>query len=169
VRGRPDGWFARGWAGELADALACVVRRLRARHGSHPDRWAWGRIRPLTLAHPLSQRRPLDRIFNLGPFPWGGDTNTVAQAAVDPLDPTANTFFMPSLRMVLDIGNWDESRFALPGGQSGNPLSSHYADLLDFWRRGDGVPILWSRERIDRAARSTLDIVPIGPHGSSPR
>lgn len=36
---------------------------------------------------------------------------------------------------------WDATRVALPGGQSGNPLSPHYDDLLAVWRRGEGVPL----------------------------
>ena len=102
----------------------------------------------------------LDGIFNRGPFPWGGDTNTVSQAASNPIEPTAEPLFTASLRMVLDVGNWDDSRFALPGGQSGNPLSPHYDDLLPLRRRGRGVPIAWSPAAVRHATTGTLRLVP---------
>jgi len=160
LREQPVGWFERPWPQEMADALTKVVKSLRKHYGDEPDRWAWGRVRPLTLRHPVGERAPLDRVFNLGPFPWGGDTNTVGQAFAPPSDPTTNPLSIASLRMVVDVGNWEESRFALPGGQSGNPLSPHYDDLLPLWQRGEGAPIAWSPEEVARVARSTLHLVP---------
>lgn len=160
VREQPEGWFKRPWLQEMADALAAVIETLREHYGNDPNQWAWGRIRPLTLRHSVGERAPLDRVFNLGPFAWGGDANTVGQASADPSDPTANPIFIASLRMVVDVGNWDESRFVLPGGQSGNPLSPHYADLLSLWQRGEGVPIAWSPTKVDQASRTVLRLVP---------
>ena len=71
-----------------------------------------------------------------------------------------NPLSIASLRMVVDVGNWEESRFILPGGQSGNPLSRHYDDMLGMWRRGEGVPIAWSPERVESVAIETLVLMP---------
>ena len=161
LRDQPDGWFDRPWGVEIADALAAVVRRLRGRYGDDPAAWRWGTVRPLTFRHPFGEKRPFDRIFNLGPFPWGGDANTVNQTAVSFIEPTANSPFVASMRMAVDVGNWDENRFVIPGGQSGNPMSPHYADLLDLWRDGGGVPIAFSDEAVEFAARHILDLQPL--------
>jgi penicillin amidase len=160
LREQPEGWFDRPWPQEMGDALTAVIRSLREHYGDEPDGWAWGRIRPLTLHHPMGERAPLDRVFNLGPFPWGGDSNTVGPASIPPLNPVSNPGAIASLRMVVDVGNWEENRFALPGGQSGNPLSPHYDDLLPFWQHGEGVPIAWSPEEVACVAKSTLRLVP---------
>jgi penicillin amidase len=157
LHARPDGWFTRSWNEEISDALAAVARALVKKSGKDDRRWAWGRVRPLTLKHPLGEHKPLDKIFNLGPFAWGGDCATVAQAASDLLDPCANPLFIASLRMALDVGNWDDNRFVLPGGQSGNPFSPHYRDLFELWRRGQGVPIAWSKEKVEAAAVLRLE------------
>ena len=156
---QPERWFRGSWPEEVADALTSVIRSLRKDYGDDPRRWAWGRVRPLTLRHPVGERKPLDRVFNLGPFPWGGDTNTVGQGGTVPLDPTANPSWVASLRMVVDVGNWEESRFVLPGGQSGNPCSPHYDDLLGLWQLGEGVPIAWSSDEVDRRAVTVLHLV----------
>ncbi len=161
LRDQPDGWFDRPWTVEIADALGAVVRRLRGRYGVDPDRWRWGTVRPLTFRHPFGEKRPFDRIFNLGPFPWGGDANTVSQTAVSFTEPTANSSFVASMRMAVDVGNWDQNRFVLPGGQSGNPMSPHYADLLVLWRHGGGVSIAFSDEAVELAARHILDLQPV--------
>jgi penicillin G amidase len=128
-------------ASRVAPVLAQVTARLESGFGSDPAAWAWGRIRPLRLLHPFGHLRGAARIFNLGPVPLGGDANTLAQASVHPLDPLANPGAIPNTRAVIDLGDLGASRFVLAGGQSGNPLSPHYGDLFELWRRGEGVPI----------------------------
>jgi penicillin amidase len=108
----------------------------------------------------VGDRKPLDKVFNLGPFPFGGDANTIAQGAVEPLDPLANPGYIPSLRAVFDVGAWQESRFVLPGGQSGNPLSPHYDDQLPLWRSGRSIPIAFTEHEVERAATSVLQLLP---------
>ena len=68
---------------------------------------------------------------------------------------------MASLRFAVEVGDWDGARFSLPGGQSGDPLSPHYDDLLPIWLRGDGVPIAWSPAAVARATVSTLQLLPL--------
>jgi penicillin G amidase len=171
LRTQPAGWFARGWPAEVADALGAVVRRLRAGHGANPGGWAWGRLRRLTMHHPLGRTpgalgRVFARVFNLGPVPWGGDADTISQAAAPPLAPLADTDNIASLRAVFDVGAWHNSRFCLPGGQSGNPLSPHYADQFPLWRRGEGVPIAFTEEEVAAAAVEALELRPPGERGA---
>lgn len=141
-------------------SLAAATRTLRERFGARSGRWAWGTARPLRLLHLLGVQRPLDAIFNVGPVPMGGDANTVAQAGVRPLDPLGNPGAIPNHRTVIDLADLDRSRYAIAGGQSGNPLSRHYADQLERWRRADGIPIAWSH---DAVARSVVDWLHLRP------
>jgi penicillin amidase len=140
--------------------LGSVVRRLRGEFGAAGARWGWGRVRPLTLRHPFGERRLLARVFNLGPIPWGGDAKTPGQAAAPLLDPLGNPAFVATLRLVIDVGAWHNSRFILAGGQSGNPLSPHYADQFLLWQRGEGIPIAWTDEEVRQATRQTLELLP---------
>lgn len=160
IREEPEGWFRQSWPEEMAAALTTAVSKLQKDYGENHKRWAWGRVRPLILSHPAGNRWPLNRVFNLGPFPWGGDVNTVGQAGGHISNPARSPLYIASLRMVIDVGNWEENRFALPGGQSGNPLSPHYDDLLPFWQQGTGVPIAWSSQEVTRVAKSTLYLKP---------
>ena len=161
LRDQPEGWSDTPWAQVIEESLAAAVSALREGYGDKRKRWAWGRIRTLTLHHPAGTRSFFGRVFNLGPFPWGGDANTVSQAAPDLSDPTTNPLAIATLRMAVDVGNWEENRFSLAGGQSGNPVSPHYDDLLRLWRRGDGVPIAWSPDQVGATARSTLRLLPV--------
>jgi penicillin amidase len=160
LRERPSGWFARPWPDEVADALAAAVRRLEALRGPDARNWAWGEVRPLTLHHAFGRKALFTRVFNLGPVPYGGDADTIQQASALPLDPLAHTDNIASLRVVIDVGGWENSRFSLPSGQSGNPLSPHYDDLHPLWLRGEGVPIAWSEEAVRAATVATLELKP---------
>ncbi len=155
LRQPPDKWQAL-----LSESLQSVVEKLAALAGADSKNWGWGRLRPLTLEHPVGRKWPLGGIFNIGPVPFGGDTNTVAQAAVDPLDPLATPLVIPSLRCAMDVGDFDNSTFALPSGQSGDPLSAHYSDMFALWLRGEGVPIPSSADGVLQATVSTLTLAP---------
>jgi penicillin amidase len=165
LREQPEGWFSRPWPEEVASALAHAVQTLAARTGSKDSsRWAWGAVRVLVMHHRIARAgalgRALAKVFNLGPIPCGGDADVINQAAVLPLMPLAPADNLPSLRAVFDVGAWENSRFVLPGGQSGNPLSPHYGDLFPLWQRGDGVPIAFTADEMKAAAIDTLDLRP---------
>jgi len=161
LKEQPRGWFGRPWQDEMEDALAAVVRDLRSRFGESPERWGWGRIRPLTLEHPLGRVKALAPLVNRGPFPWGGDGNTVSQAGGAPGRGLGSPPVIASLRMAIEAGDWDNARFVLPGGQSGDPFSPHYDDMLPLWREGKGAPIAWTPAAVHQAAVSTLRLRPL--------
>ena len=157
---RPDGWFRHGWHAAAEAALASAIRRLRESHGDDPVRWQWGRLRTLTLRHPVGNQQLLADTFNIGPVPMGGDATTPMQAATGPLHPFDNPGYLANTRAVMDLADPERSRFVLAGGQSGNPLSPHYRDLFALWQRGDGVPIAWSEDAVAAATHSTLVLEP---------
>ncbi len=121
LRKQPAGFFPRPWAEEMAAALESAIGTLREKHGNKPSSWAWGRVRPLTLKHFAGAIPGLGAVFNRGPFPCGGDTSTIPQASPSPLDPLGNPIGIASMRLVIDVGEWEALRVATAGGQSGNP------------------------------------------------
>jgi penicillin amidase len=66
----------------------------------------------------------------------------------------------PSIRVVIDVGHWDESWAMNFPGQSGDPRDSHYRDLADPWLRGEYFPLLFSRAAVERSAARTIRLVP---------
>lgn len=153
---QPDGWFSQPWPHVIADALATVQDQLTARYGPAPASWAWGQVRPLRFVHPAGEQRPLGPVFNHGPLPGMGDSNTIAQADVYQGDPTENPSYTPGLRMVIDVGDWQNCRWAVPGGQSGNPASPHYEDQLSPYQNAEGIPIPWTARDVGTSALHTL-------------
>ena len=160
VREQPRGWFHGGWPAEIDDALRSAYTEALRRLGPPSGRWQWGRARTAVLKHSLGRTPLLAGIFNVGPFQCPGDSNTVLQAGTFGEDPLAAPGVVPSLRMALDVGDWDRSFFSLPGGQSGNPLSPHYKDLFPLWLRGAGVPIAWTDVAVKAATFEILLLKP---------
>ena len=156
---QPPGYFE-AWTPVLLDALAEAITTLRERFGDAPEAWTWGQIRPLMLNHRFGDKKPLNRVFNVGPLPGYGDGTTVNQAGFEFWQPLRHSTVTAHLRSVIEIGNWGASRFVLLGGQSGNPLSPHYADLVPLHQRGEGVPIHWDDAAVAQHAVATLTLVP---------
>jgi penicillin G amidase len=142
-------------AGAAAAVEACLgaawqeaVRRL----GPDPAGWRWGRLHTLGLAHPLGRgtsrlARGLAWLWRLrrGPFPQAGDGFTVRLGAF-PLTAPFAVRVGQSYRQIVDLGEPDAARFILAGGVSGDPRSPHFADQLDVWLKGGGVPMRLASE-----------------------
>jgi penicillin amidase len=153
LREQPAGWFAKSWAEVIADSLEIAATRCQGR--------TWGElhfVRPKSLL--FGDTWPFNLIFNCGPVRLGGDTDTISQASVRPLQPIGETDNIAGMRMTIDVGAWSNCRFVLCGGQSGNPLSPHFDDLFELWQRGEGVPMAWTKDEVHRMPGKTLTIHP---------
>ncbi len=149
------------WTADMTGALADAVFQLRRKCGPGPAWWAWGAVRQLTARHPLFDTvRVLGDVFSLPALSVGGDSHTVQQMGCRPLDPLARPHMAPGLRTVFDTADWSRCRFALLGGQSGNPWSRHFRDQLQTWEDGEGVPMPWTPAEVLRAAVATLRLNP---------
>jgi penicillin amidase len=66
----------------------------------------------------------------------------------------------PSVRLVIDVGNWDNSRAINHPGQSGDPEDPHYRDLAGMWRNGTYFPLAYSRPAVERVTERVIRLVP---------
>jgi penicillin amidase len=99
-------------------------------------RWRWGQVHIATFAHPLFSRIPVlrDWLAVETRASGGGDTINRGATPVRSSEAPFRDVHGAGLRMILDFANLDGSRFIITPGQSGNPLSPHYDDLLGRWR-----------------------------------
>jgi penicillin amidase len=154
-----DSWWVRQAGGRealLARSLKQAVAWLREELGPAVEGWQWGKIHRVIFAHPLSLQKPLDQVFDRGPFPIGGDTDTPCQTAIRPDDPYDNKAWAPSFRQIVDMGDLSRSVAIIPPGQSGQLGSPHYDDLIQPWLKGAYYPLLWTREQVEREAEGRL-------------
>jgi penicillin amidase len=68
--------------------------------------------------------------------------------------------FIASYRQVIDLQDFDRSRFVHPLGQSGQLLSGHYGDLHELWRSVSYVPMRFSQSAVDAAVTRRLRLEP---------
>jgi penicillin amidase len=144
----------------LLNSLAAAWAEMRSLQGSDPQRWQWGKLHFSMFVHPIAPI--LDSAgraqVNVGPLPRGGGLHTVNVSGYH-----ADNFWQihgASFRMVLDVGNWDNSRAINTPGQSGDPASGHYRDLAASWAEGKYFPLLYSRDAVEKAASQVIELVP---------
>jgi penicillin amidase len=146
----------------LGDIPALLTRTLEAawadcavRMGENPADWAWGRLHHGAFPHPLGRVADLPGVARL---PKGGSGSTPMAATYRLSDFRVTNG--ASFRMVVDVGNWDASRFINAPGQSGDPRSPHYADLAPLWADGQTVPLLYSQAAVDGATTLLIRLKP---------
>jgi penicillin amidase len=140
----------------LRASLGAAWRDALARLGPDAARWRWGTLHSADFMPALAvPGRESER--RVGPLPLGGDGSTV-MATTPRADFRLNAG--ASVRMVLDVGAWDNSVIINTPGQSGNAESPHYRDLMPIWAAGRHTPFRWSRDAVDAAADQVINVVP---------
>ncbi len=154
-----DPWWGGDRAGILSAALDAANDELSATLGDDPASWTWGDLHAMTFAHPLGSVGPLAPIFNRGPYPTGGNWNTVNSGAYYPDEPYAMGLG-PAYRIIADPADWDASLSIIPSGQSGQPFSPHYDDQIEAWLATEYHPLPFSEAAIKKAAENILTLQP---------
>lgn len=143
----------------IAAAYDRAIADLQRRYGKD---WRWGEAHVARHRHrPFSRNEWLARVFDIR-VPSGGDAYTVNAGAVDfndDAEPFANRH-AASMRTITDWADPQASVFIHSGGQSGNPLSAHYRDLSERWARGEYVPMITDRRRLEADGVQRLVLVP---------
>ncbi len=144
----------------LIKSLEQGIKDLRERLGEDMSRWKYGqeKFHHIMIHHALSTAVS-DEIrvaIDVGPYPRGGDGNTVNMTGGG-----YNQGSGASFRIIADCSNWDNSVGTNCPGQSGNPESPHYKDLIEPWAKGQYFPVYFSRKKIESAAESVLILNPL--------
>jgi penicillin amidase len=144
----------------LLSTLAAAYRDCAERMGGKPSAWRWGKIHHGFFEHAVSAvgGKAGGPSFNVGPLPKGGGDSTPMMAAYRPMD--FRVTLGASVRIVIDVGDWDKSKWINSPGQSGDPRSPHYGDLAPLWAKGKYVPMLYSKAAVDEATEQRIVLSP---------
>ncbi len=125
-----------GCAGALATALDRALDGLRRRYGADMQAWRWGTAHPALFTSAVWANVPVVARWTALAVPADGAEDTVDAGAMDVRDAAApfEDLHGPTLRMIIDLARPDDARFMITPGQSGNPLSPHWGDLMRPWR-----------------------------------
>jgi penicillin amidase len=136
-----------------------AIHELQSKFGNETKTWQWGTVHTVTFKHPFGSRKPLDRVFNIGPFPVGGGGTTVNKTEyrfAAPYDVSVG----PSMRQVSDLSQPLAAYTVITSGQSGQPFQKHYDDQTSLWLNGGYKRITTDWSEIRRAGMDHLVLKP---------
>jgi penicillin amidase len=140
----------------MLESLADSFREAKTLLGADSSAWRWGNLHTITFRHPLANTAARNSVFNRGPVERGGDGLTPNATS----GPNFRQASGASYRHILDFADWDRSVFTSTPGQSGQPGSPHYDDLLPLWSEGKYAPLPYSREAVEKHTAHKLVLAP---------
>ncbi|MEO6920837.1 MAG: penicillin acylase family protein [Collimonas sp.] len=144
----------------LLASLAAAYAEMEKLQGSDTVQWQWGKLHHNLMEHPLAAAvdGTTRAKLNVGPMSTHGGAYSPNQSTYRSSDFQQTNG--PSFRVVVDVGNWDNSRAVNSPGQSGDPDSPHYRDLADKWLKGEYFPLLYSRAAVEKATVERIRLQP---------
>jgi penicillin amidase len=142
----------------LLDALRIAQAKLEAAQGSDMRKASWGKSHTMRFRHPLDEASQEGAAFDLGPLARPGDGYTVNATHFS--DSSFDQTVGASYREIFDLSDWDNSVGVNVPGQSGQPGSPHYDDLLPLWLAGRYFPLSYSRSAVDKQTVDVLELKP---------
>jgi len=144
-------------------AFRQTVSDLEVQLGNEVSEWKWGKVHTLEHGHPLGRQKPLDKLFNVGPFSVNGGKEVINNLDF-PLDSTGwyKVSYGPALRRVVDLSSPEKGTSINPTGQSGNRMSPHYQDQAQLFVDEKARPEYMNRQDIEAVKTARLLLKPTG-------
>ncbi|MDQ8706782.1 penicillin acylase family protein [Streptomyces sp. LHD-70] len=146
----------------FARAMEDARWELTAKLGKDIDSWSWGRLHRLQLDNQtLGTEGPgfIQWLLNRGPWELGG-----GEAAVNATGWNAaggySVIWVPSMRMVVNLGDFDKSKWINLTGASGHAYSPNYTDQTEKWVKGDLLDWAYSEKAVEAEAENDLVLRP---------
>ncbi len=130
--------------------------------GSNPTEWQWGSIHTLELTNQSfgkSGIAPLEWLFNRGPYELAGGSAVVNAVGWDATQ-GYQVDWVPSMRQVVSLENFDDSTWINLTGASGHAFHPNYTDQAPLWRDHETRPWLFTPAAINVTATNTLTLEP---------
>ena len=148
------------------DVLERVLRDARDEltklQAVNAEEWSWGGLHELELRSSTLGESGIDaveRLFNRGGWEIGGSSAAVNATSWDAREGYGVTS-APSMRMVVSMANFDDSRWINLTGVSGHAFNDHYTDQTDLWARGETLAWAFTRDAVDAATEDRLVLEP---------
>ncbi len=147
----------------LVEARLDLAREL----GKVPATWRWGRLHSLDLTHQVMGAdgvpEVIQNLFNRDDIELGGGNSIVNANSWNASKPGYDVTNGPSMRMVVDLGNLDASRWVNSTGQSGHAYDDHYSDQIDAWAANETFAWPFSPAAVREATDDELTLVAPSP------
>jgi penicillin amidase len=142
-------------------ALDQALLRLTEKYGDNIESWRWGDAHQATHDHPVLGEVPFLKLFvNIRQSTSGGDDTLMRGVSRGTGEEPFQNVHSAGYRGVYDFADPDSSVFISATGQSGHPLSRHYDDLGELWRRGEYIPMSLDPDLARAAAAGVMVLSP---------
>jgi penicillin amidase len=142
----------------LLETLRSADQKAASKLGPDASKWAWGKLHRVLFNHPLDVTDAAAKLFDRGPIPRPGDGYTVNATAF--AGASFDQLAGASYREIFDLSDWDNAVGVNVPGQSGQPGSRHYDDLLPLWAHGQYFPLRFSKPSVDQETTDVLELKP---------
>ena len=146
-------------------ALSRTISFISETLGTNRKKWSWGKLHTYHFKHPGGKKGLAARLLNRGPYPASGNGFTVNAAVFNPahkgdIFEKFEATTIPSMRMISSLDDPNATFIIGPMGQSGQPGSKHYDDMIEHWIRGELVPLPLMRNVVEKIAVNKLELTP---------
>lgn len=155
-------WWGDSQEELLAGAAVAAYDELTDAQGTKIEDWNWGELHALMLTHETfgtSGIGVIEALFNRGPYAVGGGSGVVNATGWE-MDESYATDTVPSMRMVADVNDWDQSVWQNFTGTSGHAFHNNYVDQAEDWTHGKQYPWAYSSQAVEAATEATLTLQP---------
>jgi penicillin amidase len=143
----------------IRKSLKEAMADLQNKYGDEIKSWLWGDIHKIRMRHIFGERKPLDLVFNLGPYPLGGASTTIISGEYTFNHPY-DAVIAPSMRQIVDLSNPAMMRSVITSGASGQPFSRHFDDQVKLWLEGKYHTLTLDKEVIEKSGWDCLRLEP---------
>jgi penicillin amidase len=126
---------------QVESRLVSAIAALTKSQGPDRSQWRWGRMHTRSFPHPFVAA------FDLATVERSGGAGTVAADGA-------------SYREIFDVSDWDRSLVINTPGQSGQPGSKFYGNLLQDWADNKYFNLAFTRGAVDKVAAHKLRLIP---------
>jgi penicillin amidase len=144
-------------------AFVDAVATMEKNYGTDKAKWpTWGTLHAITFRNQTLGKSgigPIEDLLNRGPFPTAGGSGIVNATGWD-LGTSFETNWLPSMRMIVDLSNLDNSFTVHTTGQSGHADHPHYIDMADLWRNIQYYPMHWEPDSVKADSEGHLTLTP---------
>jgi penicillin amidase len=139
-----------------------AVQEVQNLLGKDPTHWSWGGLHTITFRNGTlgeSGISLIEDLFNRGPFATGGSKSIIDATGWD-VGVSYEVNWLPSMRMIIDLGDLGDSLTVHTTGQSGHAYHPHYDDMASLWACVQYYPMLWDQEAVTSDAEGHLILRP---------
>jgi len=141
-------------------AFSIAVAELEEKLGSSVNDWQWGEIHKIEWVHPIGMQKPMNLIFNIGPYPSPGEAHMINRLKSNFGKHDYRVTSVPSHRKLVDYSDLGKSFAIQPSGNSGNHESDFYDDQVEMYLSGKYRIMNFTDEQIKKNTKHEMIFKP---------